>query len=64
MQVSLSILVAAFLAGCAAAGIRPSYLLAPQYQHLTCSQIASEAGNGIVRGRWPPSGCRSGAAPG
>ncbi|HWE15801.1 MAG TPA: hypothetical protein VG758_01260 [Hyphomicrobiaceae bacterium] len=43
MQVSLSILVAAFLAGCAAAGIRPSYLLAPQYQHLTCSQIASEA---------------------
>jgi uncharacterized lipoprotein YmbA len=43
MRVSLSILVAACLAGCASAGIRPSYLLAPQYQHLTCSQIASEA---------------------
>jgi hypothetical protein len=43
MRVFLSILAAAFLAGCASAGIRPSYLLAPQYGHLRCSEIASEA---------------------
>lgn len=43
MRASLSILAAACLAGCASTGIRPSYLLAPQYQHLTCSEIAPEA---------------------
>jgi hypothetical protein len=43
MRVSLNILAAAFLAGCASTGFQPSYLLAPRYGHLSCSEIVSEA---------------------
>jgi hypothetical protein len=43
MRASLYILAAACLAGCAPPGVRPSYLLSPQYQDFNCSQIAHEA---------------------
>jgi hypothetical protein len=43
MRASPSILTLAFLAGCTPTDIRPSYLLAPQYQDFNCSQIAHEA---------------------
>jgi hypothetical protein len=43
MRVSLSILAAAFVAGCASVGIQPSYLLAPQYGHLSCRELAAES---------------------
>jgi hypothetical protein len=43
MRASLYVLAVAFLAGCAPPGVRPSYLLSPQYQDFNCSQIAREA---------------------
>jgi hypothetical protein len=45
MRATLSILAAAFVAGCASSSseIRPSYVSPLQYSHLTCNQIGAEA---------------------